>query len=331
MDDKEKLALVYRLMSGYTIINIGKTKYVVDTPDTLLFNESLQVYEDSLKSNRYDEFIRNKDTEDILWIHKQWSKISSAKELKELESSIETAKLNLFNVFGMPQTQVKKVRLHLQTLKQKRNSMLAIKHSLDDFTLEGYAEWEAEQFLFERLIRDTEYKPITVDAITLNKIIREYKRLLPSVSEFRLLARTDPWRSVWNVDKNCLRVKGDEQKMLLIFTNMYDSVYENSERPPEEVINDDDMLDGWFLHMKKQMEEDKRERAKNSLTERFAKAGEIFAFTQEQEEAKEIVEMNDIRGKIIQNKIHNAVAQQGYVRDMDIQELRIEHMGNQGK
>jgi hypothetical protein len=203
MTDKDKLALVYRLMSGYTFLTLGGQRFVVDTPDTKLFNESLQKYEDSVYQNRYAEFIRGTDTANILFIHKQWSIISSEKELKEVEKSIDNAKLELFKLYGMPQTQITKMKLHLDALKVKRNRLVAIKHSLDEYTVEGYAEWEAETYLFERLVRDTEYNPVQVDPVTLGHIIKAYKKSLPSMTDFRLLARTDPWRSFWNINKDC--------------------------------------------------------------------------------------------------------------------------------
>ena len=329
MDDKERTALIYRLASGYTYISLGKHKFVVDTPDIHLFNEAMYIYNDTINTYKYEEFLPAAMTANVLFIHNQWSIIHSEKELKATEESIEAAKLELYNLYGMPQTQIKKTRDHLAKLQSKRNQLLNIKHSLDEYTLDGFAEWTAEMYLFSKLIRDNSFKPLEVDDVTLSYIIKAYKKSLPSMSDYRLLARTDPWRSFWSTNKDCFRILGDEQRMLLILTKMYESVYENQDRPPEDVINDDDMLDGWFLFMREKFKEQQRENAKNILTNKYSKADDIFSFTQDLNEAQEIINMNDVRGKIVQKQIHTAVAQKELVSDMEIPELRLHHMAKQ--
>ena len=71
-------------------------------------------------------------------------------------------------------------------------------------------------------------------------------------SEYRDLARNEPWRSYWNIAKSS--VFGipvidfsEEQKTLCVWSKVYDNVYESSECPPENCINDDDYLDSWFI------------------------------------------------------------------------------------
>jgi hypothetical protein len=42
---------------------------------------------------------------------------------------------------------------------------------------------------------------------------------------------------------------------------MYDNVYESMECPPDEVIKDDDMLDGWFIQQHKDREKKLKEKS----------------------------------------------------------------------
>ena len=49
-------------------------------------------------------------------------------------------------------------------------------------------------------------------------------------------------------------------KILCSFSRMYDSVYKNTECPSDDVIQDDDMLDGWFIQQTKEQEERQKEK-----------------------------------------------------------------------
>ena len=82
-----------------------------------------------------------------------------------------------------------------------------------------------------------------------------------TTEEFREIARTDPFRSRWSLLKTNVfdfEILTGEQTSLCMYCRMYDNVYEHPEKPTEQVIDDDDMLDGWFAKQRKQMEEDKQ-------------------------------------------------------------------------
>jgi hypothetical protein len=104
---------------------------------------------------------------------------------------------------------------------------------------------------------------------------------------------------------------------------MYDNVYEHSERPIDAIIHDDDLLDGWFISMRRKSDEEKKKDVKNAITKKHPKAGEIFMMANSPEHAQEIEKMNDTRAKIIKNKMAQVGQVKGLVRDSDIDELRI--------
>ena len=41
-----------------------------------------------------------------------------------------------------------------------------------------------------------------------------------------------------------------DQKNILILSRMYDNVQESLDCPADDIMQDDDMLDGWFIHQK---------------------------------------------------------------------------------
>lgn len=333
MTEKEKLALIYRIISGYTIIN----GYIIDTATDSLLNESLDIYKQSIIKHRFEGLMTKEFAKNILIVKGLWS-FTDDNNLIELDKSIDNCKLELYNNYTMPSSQVKQIRNRLETIKRIKAEKLNIKHFLDRYTIEGLADYNTEMYIFNKLVLNKDYKPIEVNGIVLERLITQYKLSWPSNSDLRLIARSEPWRSFWAIDQNCFRVLGDEQKALIMFSKMYDTVYEHPDRPEDMIINDDDALDGWFISMKRKHESEKVKNKQNALTNRHPRAQEIFVASVDksgrplsEQEAKEIAEMNDIRGKLVQKQISDLVQQKEVVRDMDIPSIRLEVANGQRK
>ena len=59
---------------------------------------------------------------------------------------------------------------------------------------------------------------------------------------------------------------------------MYDNIQEAAETPSEDVINDDDVLDGWFIvqRKKREVESAQNDFENSTKNERIKGAGEVF-------------------------------------------------------
>jgi hypothetical protein len=76
-----------------------------------------------------------------------------------------------------------------------------------------------------------------------------------SEAEVRAISRSSIWRIRWNAFKqSSFELFGrhsqnlsSDQFLLVHWSQVYDSVYESMERPPESVIKDDEALDKWLL------------------------------------------------------------------------------------
>lgn len=75
-------------------------------------------------------------------------------------------------------------------------------------------------------------------------------------AEYRSLARSGEWRLIWTLSFKHLaslfnRPVQDltiRQKLLIYWSRVYDSVYEDHEKPDSDVIEDDDRLDEWLAN-----------------------------------------------------------------------------------
>ncbi len=145
--------------------------------------------------------------------------------------------------------------------------------------------------------------------------------------QLKEVARCDSWRSMWSVGKktntplfSSLLTK--DQISLSSYSSMYDNVREHPECPDEQVINDDDCLDGWFIDTKKKVEQDKKKAGVIS-NKRISDSKEIFLMADDEESAQGIYELNNTysRGTIINRQ--NTIGD-GTKKDIDFADIKQE-------
>lgn len=112
-----------------------------------------------------------------------------------------------------------------------------------------------------------------------------YAQSRASEAELRELARTEPWRSVWGSREACggsvfpapSSHLTDEQRLLVVWTRMYDNAAQDSDGPTDEVVADDDLFDGWMIHRRRSREDEASRRVKGLITnEKIANSNEVF-------------------------------------------------------
>ena len=177
-----------------------------------------------------------------------------------------------------------------------------------------------------------EGKPLSFNDIDLQDLFHKYNSLILADTQTRELARNEPWRSLY-ILKDELELFSNEkgrhlsldQKGLLIWSRMYDNVQESIECPTDDVIADDDMLDGWFIIQRKKAESEK---AKSELEERtqnekIMNSDEVYVFTDSKKEAKTIEGMNSLDASMIKKERFGLIKQQGSAKDQDFRDQKI--------
>ena len=79
---------------------------------------------------------------------------------------------------------------------------------------------------------------------------------------------------------------------------MYDKIYEHPESPSEEIINDDDALDGWMIFNQEEIKKQKKEKGVDSMmSEKVRNSSEVFLMAgNDKEQAKDILDLNSKTG-----------------------------------
>lgn len=299
--------LLYRVISGYYYVTVDNIIYKIYSPNLRLKQKAHNLYLSIIEDNKYDtsSWISKTVIDNLLKIYDIWDS-NRESNLNHLIKSLENAKIELYLNFSKTKTK-ESIKKLIGTINKQINDNLNKKHYFDCLTLEYYSSSVKNQYLLMNTVYSENDTKIfgdsleDVDTIFLEKIIYEIYNNSISMDNIKKLANSDLWRSYWDSSKDSIfegKVTDwtEEQRSLINITKMMDAIREHHERPPEEVFNDFDALDGWILHQKQTAEkEKKKEQISNMVsgTNKKERMDEVFVLTQSPEEAKEIFSLND--------------------------------------
>ncbi len=279
-----------------------------------------------------DEGIMTKDDMDA-WMKENnlWSD-KEEKEIEQVNKDIDKVKEKMYlerhssNIVSGGKLMLVKLNKALKKLKSQKDEYF-------ENTCEGLAYQEKALFLFKRCCYVNGER---FDFKDLDPLIYYFSWLsqLLSESQSRELARNDPWRHHWmfknesRLFNNNDRELSPDQKNILIWSKMYDNVYESPECPKDDVISDDDLLDGWFIYQKKKQEEDREDDGgiadKISSNPRTAGAQEVMLIPSNEKDVENINKLNSpvaMRNKA--NRI-KTVKEMGKATDLDFADKKME-------
>lgn len=165
-----------------------------------------------------------------------------------------------------------------------------------------------------------------------------FRQRIP-IKSIRKLARSQQWRSYWEIAKETNSLFNGsvvdwslDQRELAYWSTIYDSVYNAYERPSKDVIEDDDLLDSWFIRQGEKIEG----RTQANKVSQSNKPGRNEEFIMaDKEGAKRVYNMNDpgVRAQIkARQKLLN---QQNTIQEQDMpdsqREMRQQLVGMQKK
>jgi hypothetical protein len=339
MDSAEKEVVLNRIMSNFDICIIDNKLYKVLRPTTELKYQADKIYEDTIYDLSFEGWLRKDDIERVLIQYSLWSKDHSER-LDSLEKQVDAIKVDMFKSF-LNDAKIRELRKSLTRMKNSIESLMEKKTCLDSLTLESYANNLKLQYVIALSIIDEDNNFVYTrdsfwfaDPRILLKVIEHLKLIHVSHEVLRELARTDPWRTYWNISKSKVFSGSslnwsNEQRILVLYSKMYDNAYGHPECPAEKVIADDDMFDGWLILEKKKHEKAIMDKQINTMVgKKQAGAGEIFIPAASQEHAMEIAkhvnELNDFEAKMKLKQREAALKQQGRIAEEKLPDIQVE-------
>jgi len=264
--------------------------------------ESHHVYEKA-----YDEaldlgLMTTSDIDDHMIINGLWGD-SDDQKLKDCKDNIDMLKLRMYEN-RTNSKYIESLRTKVRIQENLEHQKLSEKNTFYSQSCESMADAARIHFLLTKSVTKRN-KPVGPNFNT-NILTRIYNKSVLSEGIVREIARSEPWKSLWSASKNSninlFSIPSDHdittnQKNLVLWSTTYDSIAESYEPPEQMVINDDDLLDGWFIYARKQRE---KEQAKKKLDEKMKNANikdgnETFVMVNKEEgfSAEDIYALND--------------------------------------
>jgi hypothetical protein len=345
VDSSRRELLCARIASGKVRLRVrwaGRPPRLVHVcrPTRDQLYEAEEVYREALEQGELQGLYDDGEVLALLRAEGLWTD-EDQKLYDCLPKEIEEFKVGLYAAH-FRSAERKTVRKALNVARDRFRALHALRFSRDHVTARGVAASAKARFVLGCSLRWPDGRPVFTSedfwsepCDTLEAAMRELAAQRVEEAEFRELARTEPWRTAWACREAGLFGVPScdftaEQHTLVRWSLLYDSVYEHPEAPSEEVVADDDMLDGWLLVQ--QRERKKRQAAKEGdellTNEKVRQSDEVYLVAESPEEAARIDGLNDGHARAVKRQRMELLRQKGTVNELDMpdtkQRLRLE-------
>jgi hypothetical protein len=328
----EREFYLYKILAGLHHVCVEGRFFVV-RPNTVLDRYyAAKIYNEIFKS---DETLFNNETiEDYLIEHGYWS-ATLKQRLKKVEKDIENSLVTLYEGRDNKSIQ-KRNRTKLAELREERGELLDKRHCFDNMTIEYIAASAKYKFLIGSALYEGDHKYWsspddwqTPDTF-LDKVVKEVNRGFIPFAFYREIARTEPWRSMWVAKKSGSPLfpfpateLTDGQQLLVSWSVRYENLYQHPNCPSDSVIEDDDLLDGWYIIEARKHKEEKKEGVLGKIKNpAIANSEEIFIVADNPDEYDEINDLNNVYTKSIIRKREMELKERGKMKEEEFSDVK---------
>lgn len=332
MKHYERELFVSRIRSGIYFVEHEGIKLKIVTPtieEELEINEAyIKAYEEALE----DDFMTEDQSVEWMRSRNLWTDEDEEKT-KQLKKDLDTLRVEIFNNRNKSELR-ERIRKYIRAAEEALNKQSNKKSSFISNTCEGIAMVEKS---CEFIKTCTYYGGDKYDfnRLSVEFVLHLFQEKMLSEKQIRDVARNEPWRSVWMLrDSNSYKLFSNtdrelsvDQKNLLVWSRMYDNIQESMDCPTDDVIEDDDLLDGWFVVQRKKREKERAESDFDSSTqnEKIKNSGEIFVVASNKQEADKVDMLNDVHGNTIKKqRMATIKAKDGVASDLEFQDVKID-------
>jgi hypothetical protein len=310
--------LLYRILSGKTILN--SSRLVIHSPSLDLLYESEEYYSEYFDKNGVltREEIRN------FLLNNQIISQKDLDYLKVFEKTIQNLQKELYYNFKDP-LRSDAIRKLIKEARNKQDLILNDLGKYESYSKESLASYAKSIFI----ILNTTYKDDKKFDFSTNSpvsILSELNEKRISNSDIREIAKGSSWTNTWFGLKGSTifqNIPTTEQQLLLMWSKVYDNIRESTECPNEDVINDNDAIDGWIVHQKEEILKEKvKQESKKIFNSKINNADEVFILARSKEDVDRIQSQNTGHAKRIQQERIKQIYEQGTVNHHNLLDVR---------
>jgi len=332
MKQQERDFLVAKLLSGIIYFKVKGDRYkiVPPTAEQKLLAEYISMEASSKLS--FQQLLSEEDAEAYLSRMGIWTE-EDEKNYEQSEDMVEDLKVALFKNQYNTAAQ-KTIRSQLAGVKGALLTALSKKLSIAHMTLENHRRNIKNQFLVAICSLDSDGSHVygekefwDSDSYLMQRAYAAWEEDIITPDQLREIARTEPWRSCWSVGQESIfsmppASLSEKQKQAIMYSKMYDNAYQNPDCPPDEVIEDDDMFDGWMISERREREKNKKKKNLDKVTDQ--KGDEIFVMADSPEDADDIVDVNDYSEKMrLRDRMRQIKASEDMIEELDLRDVQM--------
>ena len=167
--------------------------------------------------------------------------------------------------------------------------------------------------------------PCDWSRFNITDVLTHYHESKLEESQIRELSRTEPFRTLWHSSgkKSPFKRTGfditSDQKSLIMWSGLYDNIADSPDCPSDDVIKDNDLLDGWLIKQRKEREQQKRDKEAEKYD---MDADEVFIPAHTNEDISNIQDLNDPTTKAIARSRHQQISEQESVDHANLRDVK---------
>lgn len=328
MEQHEREYLLNKILYGY--IKFRNLKIYYPYGDTVY--EGSVVYNDEYNRAVSEGIMTDEDMKWHMIDEGMWSEEKEKQLMEILPKHIEEFKKDLFKAVFKSEER-RKIRKYLTVAKEEFARLNGIRNAHYQNTCHGVASYARIQYYISHstYLKDKLYRWKNDELI---EAVNIFQRHTIDDGQIRDMVRNYPWNAMWGAGKKIKDVFGrpvafwsNEQIRLVTYSIMYDNIHEHQECPPDEVIADDDMLDGWMLIQKeKRKTEMNQAEAHQILGGKLSNADEVYVVAETFEDAQKIDSFNSPQARSIKKRREKILQKEGQMLDVMFPDMKQRYM-----
>jgi len=334
MTPRRTQTLLDYLYTGVLYLPMQSRMYVLKPPTPDIMQYMKTAYYTTLHSQRFHQWFTVEQCQQLLirrgLIPKNYKAV-----LKELVKTISDMKVDLYLSYFRTGS-LRRIYNQLKVARQKYQDMTAKLSHLNCFTLENRAIQQSFIVCLKHcLYYDNQlvFSDISqIPHVVFNYLLITKERLEPTETEVRHMAKTQPFRSAWTVSHgNLFRNRQytqllPSQQLAVTFSKMYDNIAESLDRPSDDIVQNDDMCDGWLIWTgRKQEKAQKQKQVENIYGNHKHKHNhnEIFLPARNTQDIERINALNDTGARVVMQQRQAQIQRHGKVKESQLPDQKL--------
>lgn len=333
METWEREYHVSRIIAGQNRCSVSGQVYKIITPSREARYVANEIYQNALEEAHLLGVLTDPEILYILQMKGLWTD-HDEDQYGKLNKIVEDFKVGLFERWTESNARFA-IRHALHKARSELERLDGIRHGLDHMTCNGVAMSAKARYTvgcslllpngqpyWEDPTEDWNKPDDMVDIATehlMRNRLREH--------DFRELSRTDPWNNIWNTKEHSggglfgapSVDLSEEQRGLILWSGIYDSIREHPDCPGSGIMEDDDMLDGWMIIQRRKREAMQAQKRGSEISnEKIRNANEVYIMSDTVEDARQVDKLNDQVASHIKQQRMAHLKKHGTVSEMNM-------------